>query len=78
MNKKYEKLGTTKNCIGHFLILTFTITGRSSISAFGFLVHIPIGISSFVIGLKICAITAEIKNYNRSQYLRKRKNSMAK
>ena len=34
-----------------------------SISAFASLVGIPIGITSSSIGLKICVITAEIKQY---------------
>ena len=44
----------------HLLILTFTITECTSISAFASLVGIPIGIASSAIGLKICAITAVI------------------
>ena len=40
------------------------ITGCVSISAFASLVGIPIGITSSVIGLKICVITAAIKRYN--------------
>ena len=47
----------------HFLILASTITGYISISAFTSLIGIPIGITSFAIGLKICAITARIKKY---------------
>ena len=34
-----------------------------SISAFALLFGIPIGITSSAVGLKICAITAEIKKY---------------
>ena len=47
----------------HFLILASTISGYISISAFTSLIGIPIGITSFAIGLKICAITARIKKY---------------
>ena len=47
----------------HFLVLGSTITGCISISAFASLGGIPIGITNFVIGLKICAITAAIKKY---------------
>ena len=47
----------------HFLILASTITGYISISAFTSLIGIPIGITSFAIGLKICAITARIRKY---------------
>ena len=41
--------------------MTISITGCVSISAFDFLIAIPTGIMSFVIRLKICAITAGIK-----------------
>ena len=52
---------TTLNYTEHFLILGSTITGCISISAFASLVGIPIGITSSVIGFKICAITAAVK-----------------
>ena len=51
------------NYIDHLLIVISTITGCVSISVFPSLVAIPIGIRSSAIGLKICAITAGIKNY---------------
>ena len=63
MSKKHKKVCTTLNYIEHFLILVFTITGCISISAFASLIDIPLGITSSAIGLKICAITAEIKKY---------------
>ena len=63
MSKKHKKVCTTLNYIEHFLILASTITGCVSISAFASLIGIPIGITSSAIGLKICAITAEIKKY---------------
>ena len=52
------------NYIKHFLILGSTITRCISISAFASFNDIPIGIMSSAIGLKICAITAGIKNYH--------------
>ena len=61
MSKKHKKVGTTLNYIEHFLILASAITGCISISAFVSLVGIPIGITSSAKGLKLCAITAEIK-----------------
>ena len=70
MNKKHKKVCTTY--IEHFLILASTITGCISISAFASLVGIPIGIASSAIGLKICAITAGIRNY-KSVIKKKRK-----
>ena len=51
------------NYIDHLLIVISTVTGCVSISVFPSLVAIPIGIRSSAIGLKICAITAGIKNY---------------
>ena len=63
MSKKHKKVCITLNYIEHFLILGSTITECVSISAFGSLVGIPIGITSSGTGLKICAITAAIKKY---------------
>ena len=45
------------------LIIISTITGCVSISAFASLVSIPIGNTSPATGLKICVITAGIKEY---------------
>ena len=50
-----------------------TITGTISISAFVSLLGISIGITSSAIGLKICEITAVIKNY-KSIIKEKKKN----
>ena len=61
MSKNHKRVCTTLNYIEHFLILASTITGCISISAFVFLIGIPIGITSLGIGLKIYAITAGIK-----------------
>ena len=63
MNKKHKKVSTILNYTEHFLILSSEITRYIWISAFSFLVSIPIGITSFAIGLKICAITAGTKKY---------------
>ena len=63
ISKKHKKVCATLKYIEHFLILTSTITGCISISDFASSVGIPIGITSFAIGLKICAITAAIKKY---------------
>ena len=64
MGKQQKKVCTTLNYIEHFLNLASTITGCISISDFASSVDIPIGITSSAIGLKVSAITAEIKNYN--------------
>ena len=63
MCKKNKKAWTTLNYIEHFLILASTVIGSTSISAFAFLVFIPIGITSSAIGLEFCAITSGIKKY---------------
>ena len=60
MSKKHGKVCTALNYIEHFLILAST-TGCVSISAFAYIVGIPIGIRSSAIGLRVCAITAGIK-----------------
>ena len=54
---------TTLNCIENFLILACAIAGCISISVFASLLGIPIGTTSFAIGLKLCAIAARIKKY---------------
>ena len=59
--KTTKKLCT--NYIEHFLNLASTISGHVSSFVFASLVSIPIGIMSFAIGLKLCAITAGIKNH---------------
>ena len=61
--KKHKKVCTTVNYIDHFLILACTITGCISVSAFTCFIGIPIEITSFAIGLKVCVITAGIKKY---------------
>ena len=51
------------NYIEYILILSSTIIGSTSVSAFVSLVGIPIGITSSSIGLNICSITAGSKMY---------------
>ena len=63
MVSKKQKDFTTLHYIQVSLILISTITGCVSISAFASLVDIPVGISSSVVGLKMCVITAAIKKY---------------
>ena len=45
------------------LILVSTITGCVSISVFALLVSVPVGITSFAVGIKICTITAGIRKF---------------
>ena len=63
MIKKHKKVYKISNYTEHFLILAPANTGCVSTSAFGSLLGIPLGITSFVIGLKICVTTAAIKKY---------------
>ena len=64
MSEKYKKTCKYLNYIENLLILLSTVTGCVSISAFASLVFAPVSIISSAIGLKICTITAGIKNYN--------------
>ena len=76
MSKKLNKICTTLNFIEHFLILASTVTGEILISALVSLLGIPIGIRISGIGLKICAISAEIKK-NESK-IKQKKRSLIK
>ena len=72
MSNKNKKVCMTVNYIEHFLILESMVIGCVSISAFASIVGIPIGFTSSAIGLKICEITAGIKNYR--SIIKKKKN----
>ena len=63
MSKKHKKVRGVLNYIEHSIIVISTMTGCVSISDFASSVGIPIGITSSVIGLKMCLITAGIKKY---------------
>ena len=45
------------------LFLASTVTNCVSISAFASVFFVPVGITNPAVGLKICAITTEIKKY---------------
>ena len=72
MSKKHKKVCRVLNYIDCSVSIVYTITGSLSISAFASFVGTPIGITIFAIGLKICAITAEIKK-NKSIIKKKKK-----
>ena len=55
------------------LIVISTIIGCVFISAFASLVDIPVGITSSLLGLKICVITAGIKKYKSMNKKNKKK-----
>ena len=63
MSKNHEKFCTTLNYTEQFLVLASVVTRCISISAFASLVGIPIGNTSSVTGLNICAITATITEH---------------
>ena len=73
MRKNYKKVCGVLNYIEHSLIAISTITECVFISAFASLVGILIGVASSTIGLKICVITAAIKNYESIIKKQKRK-----
>ena len=76
MSKKHKKVCRGLNYVDHLLIIISTITECVSISTFASLVSFPIGIKSYATGLKICVITAGIKEYKSIN--KKRKINMIK
>ena len=63
MSNKYKKFCTTLNYIEHFLIIPSAVSGCISVFAFSSFLGIPLVITNSLLGLKTCAITAEIKKY---------------
>ena len=63
MSEKYKKTCNYLNYVEHLLIVASTVTSCVSISAFASLIAIPLGITSSVVGIRICAIAAGIKKY---------------
>ena len=61
MSKKHKKVYRVLNYIQDSLIVICKVTGCVSISTFASLVAISIGIASFTIQLKTCAITTPLK-----------------
>ena len=63
MTEKYQK--TCKHLKYEENLLNLLSTGDDDvpISAFALLICVPVGITSFAVRIKICAITAEIKKY---------------
>ena len=60
MIKRYKKTCKYLNYVEHLLILVSTVTGCVSVSAFTSLICVPVDITCSTVGMKICAITAEI------------------
>ena len=63
MSEKYKKMYKYLNYVENLLILSSTFTGCVSISAFASLICVPVGTTSFAVGINICTITARIKKY---------------
>ena len=62
-SEKYKKTCKRLSYVEHLLILALMITCCFSIFTFAPLVCIPVGITSSVVEIKTCAITAGIKKY---------------
>ena len=63
ISKKHKKVYKILNYTEHLLILASTIAGCVWISGFASLVGIPVGIASSSMRIKICVLTATIKQY---------------
>ena len=63
MSKKHKNIYRAFTYIENLLSLIDTVSGCVSIFTFVSLIHIPIGITSSAIELKICAPAARIKKY---------------
>ena len=76
MSKKHKRFSTTLDYIENIFILGSALSGCISVSAFLFLVAIPILITSSAFELNICAIRTAIKKYKT--IIKKGKRSMIK
>ena len=74
MSEKYKKACKYLNYVEHLLVLTPTIAGCVSTSAFASIVCVPVGIASSGVGINICVIIAGIKKY-KSIIKKKKKKS---
>ena len=63
MSEKCKKTHKYLNYIEHSLIWASAVAGFISIYVFTLLVSLLVGITRSAVGLKICTITAGIKNY---------------
>ena len=77
MRGKYKKTCKYLNYVKNVFIFVSTVTGCVSISVFASLFSVPVGITSSAVGIKICAVTAEIKKY-KSIIKKKKRKSMIK
>ena len=63
MTEKDETTCKYLNYVKNVLISVSAVTGCDLISAFPSLVCVPVDITSSLVGLNICALSAEIENY---------------
>ena len=64
MSEKHKKVCSALNYFEHFLVFISVVSDCVSISAFTSLVDVPVDVVNYAVGLKICAIIAEIKKCN--------------
>ena len=74
-SRKHRKIRAIPNYIECILILASTVNGSTLISAFASMFGIPIGITSSVTGLKICAMAAGIEKYKSIIKKKKKKHN---
>ena len=67
ISKKHKKVYKIISYTEHLLVLTSTVSGFVSISAFAILFGIPLGIASSAAKIKISAITTEIRKYKSNK-----------
>ena len=65
------------NYAENLFILSSTVTGCVSISAFASLVFVPVEITSTAVGINICAITAGFKSISQLKKKKKKHNKIA-
>ena len=75
MSEKYKTICKYLNYVENLLILSSTVAGCVSISAFASLVCVTVGIMSSAVGINICAITAGIKKYKSITKKKKKKHN---
>ena len=63
MNEKHEKAYRALSYFKHFLDFVSAFSGSVSNSFFDSIVGVRIGITSYIVEIKDCAITAGIKKY---------------
>ena len=76
MSEKYKKTCKYLNYVKPLLILVSAVTGCISISVFASLGCVPVGITSFSLGVEICTTTAGNIKYKSIQ--RKTRRNMIK